>query len=96
MLDDIYVPVKICIHNNWFTLQSRFYHRWNVAQALNLISVDSLDLHSEIEELKSRVSGHKSHVSQLEVELSDTKCKAEQETTKLQEELSKLRERYDR
>lgn len=62
----------------------------------NMCCNNSLDLHGEIEQLKSEISKHKSRASQLEVEITETRAKADQDAAKLQDELAKLRERYDR
>ncbi|ELU07624.1 hypothetical protein CAPTEDRAFT_227174 [Capitella teleta] len=57
---------------------------------------DSLDLHREIEELRSKVKKGGTQMTQMEKEFAQSKEFAEQEISKLQDELSKLRDRYDR
>ncbi|XP_064602459.1 brain-enriched guanylate kinase-associated protein-like isoform X2 [Liolophura sinensis] len=55
-----------------------------------------LDLHQQIEELRSQLHRSNVHISQIEHELMDSKQAAEYEVLKLRDELSKLRDRYDR
>ena len=56
----------------------------------------SLDLHHEIEDLRSKLSKSNTHIAQMEIEFADSRDYADQEITKLQDELGKLRDRYDR
>ena len=56
----------------------------------------SLDLHHEIEELRSKLKKSESHVLQMERDFIDSREYAENEISKLQDELAKLRDRYDR
>lgn len=57
---------------------------------------NSLDLHHEIEELRSKLKKSTSHIAQMEREFVESREYAEQEINKLQDELNKLRDRYDR
>ncbi len=56
----------------------------------------SLDLHHEIEALRSKLKGSDSRVSSMEREFVESREYADNEISKLQDELSKLRDRYDR
>ena len=56
----------------------------------------SLDLHHEIEELRSKLKKSTTHIAQMEREFVESREYAEQEISKLQDELNKLRDRYDR
>ena len=56
----------------------------------------SLDLHHEIEELRSKLKKSESHVLQMERDFISSREYAENEISKLQDELAKLRDRYDR
>jgi predicted nucleic acid-binding Zn-ribbon protein len=55
-----------------------------------------LDLHREIEELRSKVKNGTAQMTQMEKEFTESRDYSEQEIAKLQDELSKLRDRYDR
>ena len=56
----------------------------------------SLDLHREIEELRSKLLKSQNHVGQMEREFIQSRDYSESEMGKLQDELVKLRDRYDR
>ena len=56
----------------------------------------SLDLHHEIEELRSKLNKSNAHMAQMEGEFQDSRDYADTQIDKLQDELAKLRDRYDR
>ena len=56
----------------------------------------SLDLHHEIEVLRSKLKNSESHVTSMEREFVESKEYTDNEISKLQDELAKLRDRYDR
>ncbi len=56
----------------------------------------SLDLHHEIEELRSKLKKSDSHIMQMERDFAESREYAEQEISKLQDELARLRDRYER
>ena len=56
----------------------------------------SLDLHHEIEVLRSKLKNSESHVTSMEREFVESREYTENEISKLQDELAKLRDRYDR
>lgn len=57
---------------------------------------ESLDLHHEIEELRSKLIKCQNQSSQMEREFIEHQQSAENEISKLQDELAKFRDRYDR
>ncbi|GAB1609692.1 tight junction-associated protein 1-like [Argonauta hians] len=57
---------------------------------------NSLDLHQQIEELRSSLLRNKQHIHLKEEELILSKQASEYEMFKLKEEISRLRDRYDR
>ncbi|XP_074659429.1 brain-enriched guanylate kinase-associated protein-like [Tubulanus polymorphus] len=59
-------------------------------------SGNSLDLHHQIEELRSKLLQNNSHIGQLETDFESRRLDYDFEIGKLQDELVKLRDRYDR
>ncbi|XP_013417574.1 tight junction-associated protein 1 [Lingula anatina] len=59
-------------------------------------NINSLDLHHEIEELKSKLLQSNGKITQMNVDHEESKRLGEMEVCRLQDELMKLRERYDR
>ena len=56
----------------------------------------SLDLHHEIEDLRSKLFKSTEEILQMEREFVDSSQYSEAEVGKLQDELGKFRDRYDR
>ncbi len=56
----------------------------------------SLDLHHEIEVLRSKLRSSESHVTSMEREFVESREYTESEIAKLQDDLARLRDRYDR
>lgn len=62
----------------------------------NNCNSNSLDLHHEVEELRSRLHESASRVAQLETQCADGRTAFDGEVGRLNDDLAKLRERYDR
>lgn len=56
----------------------------------------SLDLHHEIEELRSKLLQNTTHMAQMERDLQHCRQYSDNQVDKLQDELFKLRDRYER
>ncbi|KAK2182280.1 hypothetical protein NP493_359g10020 [Ridgeia piscesae] len=57
---------------------------------------NSLDLHHEIEDLKSKLCRSNDHMEQMEQDVAQSRDYAHMEICRLQDDLGKLRDRYDR
>lgn len=56
----------------------------------------SLDLHHEVEELRSRLADNTEAAQQMQVEFAESQQQATTEIVRLKEEIAKLHDRHDR